>query len=217
MAIATYTDLFRAGMEYLARDNDVTLGNRFPDFITLFEAKANRVLTHPMMEVRSITDVDTSAAEPEFITLPLDFQAMRRIRLSSVTGKPVLKFLSQTQIESYRYSRDNTTGRPCFYSIVGNELELAPTPNENFTLEMVYRANIPPLSASAGTNWLLSLAPDLYLYGSLLEAAPYLKDDARIPVWAAAVESCIDQLNTHGHRQNVDPGPSTISLPGPTP
>ena len=47
---------------------------------------------------------------------------------------------------------------------------------------MVYRANIPPL-ASNGANWLLTLAPDLYLYGALLESAPYIKEDGRIQTW----------------------------------
>jgi hypothetical protein len=81
----------------------------------------------------------------------------------------------------------------------------------------IVRAYLSALSASNTTNWLLTLAPDLYLYGSLLEAAPYIGNDERIPVWASAVSTVIDQLNTLGHRQSVDAGPSSITLPGVTP
>lgn len=214
MAITTYATLVTAVENWLARSD---LSDRIPEFIALAEAKFNRVLLHPGMETRSTAVVDTGSDEPEFLSLPGDFQTMRRVRLSSVTGKPALLYLSQTQMADYRYSTDNITGQPVYYSIMGSEIELAPTPNDDYTLEMVYRAYIPALSASNTTNWLLTLAPDLYLYGALLEAAPFIKDDERLPVWASAVSTVIDQLNTLGHRQTFDAGPSTITLPGVTP
>lgn len=213
MAIGTYAELQTAAANWLARDD---LTDRIPEFTTLAEAKFNRVLFHPGMEKRSTVDVNPSSDEPEFITLPSDFQTMRRVRLSSVTGKPRLAFLAQTQMADYRYSIDNISGQPCYYSIMGDELELAPTPNEEYTLEMVYRAYIPALSDSNTTNWLLTLAPDLYLYGTLLESAPYIKDDARIPVWADGVRIVLEQLNGLGERQTFD-HPSTITLPGVVP
>lgn len=217
MAINTYATLVTAVTEWLAREQDTTLVARIPDFITLAEAKFNRVLLHPRMEVRATTTCDTSDDEPEFVSLPSDFQSMRRVRLSGVVGKPVLDFLSQTQIEEYRYGRDNVAGQPFYFSIVGDELELAPTPNEDFELEMVYRANIPALTASNTSNWLLTLAPDLYLYSTLLESAPYIKEDGRIAVWAGGVSAALDQLTAHGNRQTFDSGPTTITLPGVTP
>lgn len=217
MAISTYSSLVDAVTEYLGRDQDTTLTARIPDFITLAEAKFNRVLLHPGMETRSTTTADTSDDEPEFITLPSDFQSMRRVRLSGVVGKPRLDFMSQTQIDDYRYSIDNVSDQPVYFSIIGSEMELVPTPNEDYELEMVYRANIPALTSSNTTNWLLTLAPDLYLYGALLEAAPYLKNDERIPTWSSALATVLDQLNTQGNRQVFDAGPSTVWLPGVTP
>jgi hypothetical protein len=185
--------------------------------MTLFEAKMNRGLFVPQMETRSSTVCDTTDTEPEFISLPSDFQTMRRIRLSSVTGKPALNFLSGTQIDSMRYASDNVTGQPTHYTIVGSEIELYPTPSENYTVEMVYRANIPALTSSNTTNWLLTLAPDLYLYGVLMESAPYIKEDGRLQTWGLGYSSALDGLNSLGFRQSFDSGPSTIWLPGVTP
>jgi hypothetical protein len=217
MAINTHATLVTAVTEWLARDNDATLVARIPDFITLCEAKLNRTLLHPRMEVRSTATVNTLNSEPEFISLPSDFQSMRRVRLSSVTGKPRLQFMAQSQLEDYRYSIDNVSGQPVYFTIVGDEMELAPTPNENYTLEMVYRANLSPLTSTSTSNWLLALAPDVYLYGALLEATPYIQNDERLAVWGSAFTSVLDQLNTHGNRQSFDSGPTTIWLPGVTP
>lgn len=218
--MATITDfdsLQTAVVEYLAREGDTTLVARAPTFIQLFEAKMNRDLFVPQMEKRSTTSVDTLSAEPEFVTLPSDFQTMRTIRLSGMPGKPRLQFMTPPQLEDYRYRTDNVSGQPVYFSIFGDELELAPTPNEAYSLEMIYRANIGPLSDSNTSNWLLHLAPDLYLYGTLLESAPYMKEDARIATWAAGYSMALDGLNTLGARQSNDSGPTTVTLPGVTP
>ena len=217
MAINTYTTLVAAATEYLAREEDATLVARVPDFITLAEAKFNRILLHPRMETIATLAVDTGDADPEYLDLPSDFQTMRRARLSGVEGKPRLQFMSRTQLDDYRHSNDNTSGQPVYFTIIGDQMELVPTPNEDYDVEIVYRANIPAINSGNSTNWLLTMAPDLYLYGVLLEAAPYMKADERIAVWVAGVESALDQLNKHGDRQSFDSGPTTIRLPGVVP
>jgi hypothetical protein len=102
--ITTYATLVTAVTEYLARDQDTTLIARIPTFIQLFEAKMNRSLFVRQMEARSTTTIDTTSTEPEMISLPSDFQSMRRVRLSSVSGKPHLDFKSGTQLDEYRSS-----------------------------------------------------------------------------------------------------------------
>lgn len=213
MAFSTYTELKDSVAGWLARDD---LTARIPDFITLAEAKFNRTLFHPRMETRDTLTVDTLLSSPEFLDLPSDFQTMRSVRLSGVAGKPRLNFLTQTQIEDYRFSVDNMSGQPTVFSITGTQIELAKTPNENFDVQILYRANVPPL-ASNSTNWLLTLAPDLYLYGALLESSPYVKNDDRLTVWGTAMSMVLDQLNGLAERQSFDSGPTTVSLPGVTP
>lgn len=217
MSITDFTTLKTVAVEYLAREGDATLIARVPTFIQLFEAKMNRMLFVPQMEKRSTAAVNTGSTEPEFIALPGDFQSMRTVRLSGVTGKPRLSFMTPTQLEDYRYSIDNVTGQPIYFSVFGEEMELAPTPNEDYTLEIIYRSFLSALSDSNTSNWLLTLAPDLYLYGTLLESAPYIKEDGRIQTWAAGVSTALNDLNNLGARQSFDSGPSTVSLPGVTP
>ncbi len=217
MAINTYATLVSAITEWLAREGDATLIARIPDFITLFEAKVNRELFCPQMEKRSTTTVNTGSNKPEFITLPSGFQTMRRVRLSSVAGKPPLQFLTAAQVDERRFWHDNITGQPAYYAIVGSEIELFPTPNDNYSLEMVYRANVPALTPSNTGNWLLTLAPDFYLYGALLESAPYIKEDGRIQTWVLGYSNALEGLNKLGARQSFDSGPTEVTLPGNTP
>ncbi len=214
--IVDYTSLQTAVTEYLARDQDTTLIARIPTFIQLFEAKMNRSLFTRQMEQRSSAIVNLSSAEPEFITLPTDFQSMRRVRLSSVTGKPSLSYLSGVQLEEFRYSQGNAVGQPQFFTIFGNEIELASTPDLSYTIEMIYRQNIPALSSNS-TNWLLTLAPDAYLYGALLESAPYIKEDARIQTWGLGLSTALDGLNSLGLTSTFNAGPMQVRSSGVTP
>ena len=119
--ISTYSDLQTAVTEYLARDQDTTLIARIPTFIQLAEAKFNRMVFMRQMESRSTTTIDTTTNEPEFISLPNDFQSMRRIRLSSVSGKPPLMFYTGSQMDEYRYTSGDVTGQPQFFTIFGSE------------------------------------------------------------------------------------------------
>lgn len=217
MAISTYAELVTAIGEWLARENDATLVARVPDFITLCEAKLNRKLFHSRMETRSYAIFTLANDEPEFVSLPSDFQTMRRIRLSSVTGKPVLDYKSHYQLDEYRQSIANATGQPKYYTVFGSEIEFAPTPDDDYTIEMVYRANLSALTSGNTTNWLLTLAPDLYLYGSLMESAPYIKEDERLAVWSAGYTTALNDLNQHSMNQQFGAQPLQMTAYGYTP
>lgn len=211
--IVDTTSLQGAVTEYLARDQDATLIARIPTFIQLAEAKFNRQLFVRQMEQRATALIDTGESEPEFISLPADFQSMRRVRLSSVTGKPYLEFKSGTQMDEYRFHCSDIAARPRYFTVFGDEIELVPTPDQNYTVEMIYRANIPSLASNA-SNWLLALAPDLYLYGALLESAPYIKEDARIQTWGLGFSTALNDLNNLGLTSTFNAGPMTVHVSG---
>lgn len=211
--ITDYSSLQLAVTEYLARDHDVTLIARIPTFIQLAEAKFNRQLFVRQMEQRATALIDLGSNEPEFISLPSDFQSMRRVRLSSVTGKPCLEFRSGTQMDEYRFATSDVAAQPRYFTVFGSELELAPTPDAAYTIEMVYRQNVPAL-ASTDSNWLLRMAPDLYLYAALLESAPYIKEDARIQTWGLGLMSALADLNNLGLTSTFNAGPMTVRVSG---
>jgi hypothetical protein len=207
--IVDYTSLQTAVTEYLARDQDAILIARIPSFIQLAEAKFNRQLFVRQMEQRSTAVVNLASSGPEFISLPSDFQSMRRVRLSSVAGKPSLEFRSGTQMDEYRFATADVAAQPHYFTVFGEELELAPTPDAAYTVEMIYRQNIPALASNA-SNWLLAMAPDLYLYGALMETAPYIKEDGRIQTWGLGFTSALNDLNNLGLASTFNAGPMTV-------
>jgi hypothetical protein len=99
-----------------------------------------------------------------------------------------------------------SSGKPLYFSVVGNQFRLLPIPDGAYTAELVYYAKLTKLSSIVATNWLLTQAPDVYLYGALLQAAPYLQDDARIPVWSSLYQAGLDQLQIADDRGSTSGG-----------
>jgi hypothetical protein len=84
--------------------------------------------------------------------------------------------------------------------VVGGQFRISPTPDATYTAELIYFAKLTKLSSTVASNWLLTSSPDIYLYGSLLQAAPYLQDDARIQTWATLYERALNDLRTADDR-----------------
>jgi hypothetical protein len=94
----------------------------------------------------------------------------------------------------YRQNTSDIAGIPKFYANIGDTIEVFPTPAAEYQMQLQYYAKTPALSDSNTDNWLLSDAPDIYLYGALVQAAPYLNDDARVQTWAALYSAAIQSL-----------------------
>lgn len=184
MAISTYTDLTASIADWL---NRADLTATIPNFVSLCEAELNRRLRATPMVTRSDAIIDT-----QYTNLPGDFLQMKSFYLKT---DPIqkLQFLSNEEMALKKMQGFLAGGKPNYFTIVGNTAEMLPVPNMEFTGELVYYAKLPPLATNS-TNWLLTSHPDLYLYGSLLQAAPYLRDDERVAVWSSLFEKGVEQL-----------------------
>jgi hypothetical protein len=186
MTITNYATLKTAIADFLNRDD---LTSVVPTFIALAEADIQRKVRHWRMETRSTAQLDT-----QFSAIPSDW--LETIRFYLTTGETSrLELISQAQLLDRKQADGNLSGIPAYYAMTGAQFELYPVPDGTYAGELLYFAKVPALSDSATTNWLLTNAPDAYLYGALIHSAPYLKDDARIQVWAALYQSAIDSLN----------------------
>lgn len=96
-----------------------------------------------------------------------------------------------------RYWPDRTaTSQPLFYADYDYTHWLyAPTPDADYPFEILYYELPPLLDNAVQTNWLTEYAPQLLLYGTLLEATPFLKNDERIPVWQSMYDRSAAMLN----------------------
>lgn len=186
MTITTYATLKSAVADWLNRED---LTSVIPSFIALAEADINRNLRHYRMEKRSTAPVDT-----QYSALPADWIETIRIQISGDPSR--IELVSNAALADMRYSRADRAGKPTHYAHTAGGLELFPTPDDEYTIEIVYFGSVPALSDVATTNWLLTAAPDVYLYGALTQSAPYLKDDQRAAVWAGLYQNAINSLNS---------------------
>jgi len=192
MAITDYDELNTAVANWLDRTD---LTDRIPEFIDLAEATFNRTIRNHRM----ITKNDSYSLDGRYVDLPSDTLEVIRI---VVSGSPVvtLEYMTPEEIAEKRYTL-SSTGKPVYYTVIGgstNQIELLRSPDDTYTASIVYYTKI---SALTDTNWLLTNNPDIYLFGALLEAEPYLKNDERLPMWAARLNKGLEELRMQGERE----------------
>ncbi len=187
MALTTYTELKTSLADWLNRSD---LTSVIPDFISLAESQIERQLRTRQMIVRATASF---AAAQEYGTVPADFLETKSIKLDTNPVTP-LTFQTIDALDSLSNTTYLSSGKPLYFSIVGEQIRLLPIPDTAYTAELVYYAKLTKLSASVATNFILTQSPDIYLYGSLLQAAPYLQFDERIPVWSSLYAAGLEQL-----------------------
>lgn len=186
MAYASYTDLQNSIANYLGR-SDLTAV--IPDFIGLAETRLSRDLRTRKM-VTSATS--SMVAGEQLIALPNDFLQVRDLYIHGKPRSP-MNYLSPSAFT--RDARADESGKPNYYSVYNTEIILAPIPDENYTMEIIYYAKPPVLSSTNASNIFLTNYPDALLYGSLSEAEPYLINDARIQLWVSLYDRAIAAIN----------------------
>lgn len=194
MAINSYSTLKSAVADFLNRDD---LTSVIPTFISLAEAKFNRVLRTRHMIKRATATIDT-----QYFAMPADFLEAKKLVLNT-NPLTVVDFATAEYLDQQRASTYIATGKPALFGVIGTQFEVVPAPDANYTGELTYYAKIESLSDSTTSNWLLTYAPDLYLYAALVQAAPYLKDDERIATWGQFYTSAIDDIVVADQRASV--------------
>lgn len=194
MALATYGELVTEMTSFLDRAGDTDFAARVPTFIALAEARLNRLLDDPEMEVRS-----TATATGQYTTLPTDFKRL----IGVMAGTNRLRQVSGAEITAFDQTN---TGAPRAFAISDGAITFAPI-STTAAITILYVRRIPPLTAIAPTNWLLTLAPDLYLYGSLLHAEFYGANDERMLLVKSAYDEAIDELRRDGQERKWGASP----------
>ena len=200
MSITTYAELQSSIADWLLRDD---LTSVIPTFISLAEAKFNRRIRDYRMVKRATAQVDTA-----YFAIPSDWQENIRFQLNT-SPITTLEYVTPDQAAEEKRLY-NSSGRPAFFTMIGDQFQIVPAPDSTYDAELTYYAKIPALSGSNTSNWLLTKAPDIYLYGALMEAAPYLDDDARIQVWGGLLEHSMNALQIESDRAKT--GSSSIRM-----
>ena len=189
-SVMTYDSLVENIQTYLERTDQATL-----DKIPLFIMLAEQVIASQIKFLGNMT-VQTSAMVQgtNIIDKPARWHKTVSMNIT-VAGKryPVL-------LRKYEYLREYwpdpaVESIPKFYCDYDyTHWLVAPTPDAAYNFEVLYYERIQPLDSSNQTNWFTIYAPQALLYGSLLQAMPFLKNDERIPMWQQQYEAIMQTL-----------------------
>lgn len=199
-AVMTYDSLVSDISSYLERTDTATL-EKIPTFIML----AEQVIANDIKFLGNLTVQESNMTQGNPV---IDKPARWRKTVSmnvTVSGKryPVL-------LRKYEYLREyapdpSVEGQPKYYADYDyTHWLVAPTPADDYSFEVVYYERVQPLDSSNQTNWFTTYAPQALLYGTLLQAMPFLKNDERIQMWQAQYTQVINSLKTEDIQRIAD-------------
>jgi hypothetical protein len=199
-AVMTYDSLVENVQSYLERTDAATIA-KIPLFIML----AEQVIAAEIKFLGNlVVNASTMVANANVIDKPARWHKTVSMNIT-VAGerRPVL-------LRKYEYIRNYwpnpaETDVPLFYCDYDyTHWLVGPTPNAPYVFEVLYYERAQPLDSSNQTNWFTTYAPQALLYGSLLQAMPFLKNDDRIPMWQAQYKQIIDVLKAEDKLRIAD-------------
>jgi hypothetical protein len=196
MAIITnYATLQTEVANWLSRDD---LTTDIPAFIQFAENKLYRTLNLRNEETTLSESISSGAA-----IVPTDFKALKYAYYDGTEAVLV----DWTPIEDlYRDypDRSDSTTCPQVISREANTFIFGPAATDG-TLKGVYYAKQDPLRTT-DPSWYVTNAPEVLLYGSLLEAVPFIKDDPRIATWKDFFRDAVQTLKDENENAEVSRG-----------
>lgn len=201
VAAATYDDLIALVAAYLNRTD---LNARIPALIELAERRFNRTLTTPEREVDEITTVTGD------MELPGDFYQLVSVYLATDSKRPLQQVTPQALREM---NLSNTPGLPMHFALSAGFMKFGPSPDGPYDLHFTYIRKIELLGVNVPANWLLEKHPDIYLYGTLVQAEAFLNNDERIQLWKGALDEALQELVDMGNRMRYSAAPLRMRSP----
>ena len=192
--IDNYATLQTTVAEYLARDD---LTSFVPNFIQNAENKLYRTLNLRNEETALNVTVTGGVA-----AVPSDFKALKFAYLDE---SPVSLVQWVPIEELYRdYPNRTEITSPCVISREGSNFVFGPVSKDG-TLKGIYYAKNSPIRTVDG-SWYVVNAPEVLLYASLMEAAPFIHDDPRIAVWSSFLAEAVESLRQENDNSQVSMG-----------
>jgi hypothetical protein len=203
-SVMTYDSLTENIQSYLERTDTATL-----DKIPLFIMLAEQVIASEIKFLGNLT-VNTSTMTIGQFVIDKPARWHKTVSMNVIVSgerQPIL-------LRKYEYLREywpdqTQTSVPLFYADYDyTHWLVAPTPAAAYSFEVLYYERNQPLDSTNQTNWFTIYAPQALLYGSLLQAMPFLKNDDRIPMWQAQYQAIMQVLKAEdvtriGDRQST--------------
>lgn len=206
MSLGNLSALETAVAEWLYRTGDTALAARAGDFIALFESD---FIIDPEMRTLDMEEIDTTTIASAATQLPTGFLQAIRVKVLGTTGPSLILDYVSPERAGVLDVTEQTTGTSKYYTILAGQLFITPQAwaPVGATLELAYYNFTGLASASGNTNWLLQKYPNLYLYGSLMQAAAYVDNKDAVAEWKGARDEAMGKLAKTLVKRKMGAGP----------
>lgn len=202
MSITNYAELQAAIGNWLNRSD---LSVFIPDFIILAESRIYRELRVRAMELSFSGTISAGV-----IAVPSSYVAWK---FAYVNVTPVRRLTVKEPGWIYEYYPNRVAeGVPNYIAREGDNFIFGPYPDSSYAVNGIYYQRLDALSNTNTTNWFITNAPDLLLFASLMEAAPFLKQDDRIAVWMSKYQDIKTQIQSADKAEKVSGSPLVVTV-----
>ena len=199
-AVMTYDSLVADISSYLERTDTATL-EKIPTFIMLAEQQI-------ALEIKFLGNLTVQESTMITGTPVIDKPARWRKTVSMnvvVAGSRQPVLLRKLEYLREYWPNATETDTPIYYADYDyTHWLVAPTPDADYSFEVLYYERVQPLDSTNQTNWFTIYAPQALLYGTLLQAMPFIKNDERIPMWKAQYDLVINTLKSEDATRIAD-------------
>jgi hypothetical protein len=196
----TYTSLVADVTLYLERSDAQTI-NQIPSFINLAES----IISDELKILGQQQTVSTTLVQGDpTLQKPTRWRKTTSMNIT-VAGERFPLLLRKYEYMRNYWPTPTEEDVPKFYGDYDfDHWFIAPTPDDDYAIEILYYEKIQPLDATNQTNWFTINAPQAMLYGTLLQAMPFLKNDSRVQLWQALYDRAVQTLKLENDTRTLD-------------
>jgi len=178
---SNYGELLEHVEDWLVRPD---LSDEIPALIYLAEIRVQQDLKMPSIHAETTGNLSTSN---DYISLPADCLELEFFGVPGNSPPSQIEIVPQSTWERVKYQYLGSGTIKCG-TVIGKRLYLAGAPTAASEYKLTYRSGIEHLSTTNTTSDLLTYDPNLLLYATLLESAPFVGDDQRLQTWGQLYE-----------------------------
>lgn len=171
-----YTQLFSTLQDY-TEDFDTVFANNIPVFVENAEERIFNTVQLPALRKNSNSNFN---ANNKYLPTPDDYLAVFSFAVVDTNENYLYLLNKDVNFIREAYPNQTSTGLPEYYALWDQDTFIfGPTPDQSYVVELHY-FYYPESIVTAGNSWLGDNFESVLLYGSLLEAATFMKEEADV-------------------------------------
>jgi len=202
LALNNYTNIKAAIADWLDRSD---LTTQIADFMTMAENRIYRDL-----RIRAMETALSATTSSGVISVPTGYLEMKYMYIDTSPTQGLqrkdLSFIYEN------YPTRSADGKPEFYAREAGNFIFGPFPDSDYAIKGVFYKKLDVLAATTNeTNFITDDIPQALLFGSLVEAEPFIQNDERVPLWESKYQAIIKQAQDQDDDEALSGSPLTVT------